>query len=139
MKVVLDTNVVDSGLLNPFCPSGEIVRMASAGALSLCFDARVLAEYSDVLFRPKSPFEPAEVAAFLEQVRARGELVASQPLARRLPHEDDEVFLEVALAGNAEHLVTGNLKHFPPSKRAGVSILSPANFLAKYRQQMNTQ
>ena len=35
MKVVLDTNVLVSGLLTPFGPSGEIVRMVAAGKLIL--------------------------------------------------------------------------------------------------------
>ncbi len=49
MIVVVDTNVLVAGLLSPFGPPGEIVRMIVAGSLSLCFDARILSEYSDVL------------------------------------------------------------------------------------------
>jgi len=45
MKIVLDTNVLVSGLLTPFGTSGEIVRMVSAGRLNLCIDARILLEY----------------------------------------------------------------------------------------------
>lgn len=44
MKVVLDTNVVVSGLLSPFGPPGEIVRMTADGFLELCYDARILSE-----------------------------------------------------------------------------------------------
>lgn len=36
MKVVLDTNIVVSGLLSPFGGSGEIVRMAASGDIELC-------------------------------------------------------------------------------------------------------
>ena len=35
MKVVLDTNVVVSGLLSPFGGPGEIVRMAASGDIEL--------------------------------------------------------------------------------------------------------
>jgi hypothetical protein len=39
-------------------------------------------------------------------------------------------FLEVAAAGSADALVTGNLKHFKPARgRHGVSILPPAELL----------
>ncbi len=38
MKIVWDTNVLVSGLLTPFGPSGEIVRMVSAGELILCIN-----------------------------------------------------------------------------------------------------
>ncbi len=53
MKIVLDTNVLVSGLLTPFGPTGEIVRMVSAGELILAIDARILSEYQEVLHRPK--------------------------------------------------------------------------------------
>ena len=46
MKIVLDTNVLVAGLLSPFGPCGEIVRMVSSGEVTLCFDALILAEYS---------------------------------------------------------------------------------------------
>ena len=48
MKVVLDTNVLVSGLLNPYGPPGRIVQLAAAGELQLCLDARILAEYREV-------------------------------------------------------------------------------------------
>ncbi len=45
MRIVLDTNVVVSGLLNAFGPSAQIVRLVAAGNLDLCYDARILTEY----------------------------------------------------------------------------------------------
>lgn len=55
MRIVLDTNVLVAGLLSPFGPCGEIVRMVSSGEPALCFDARILSEVNDVLKRPKTP------------------------------------------------------------------------------------
>jgi putative PIN family toxin of toxin-antitoxin system len=52
MNIVLDTNVLISGLLTPFGPSGEIVRMIFADELTLCIGARILSEYSEVIHRP---------------------------------------------------------------------------------------
>ena len=49
MKIVLDTNVLVSGLLTPFGTSGEIVRMVSAGKLILLYDSRILLEYQEGL------------------------------------------------------------------------------------------
>jgi predicted nucleic acid-binding protein len=45
MRIVFDTNVLVAGLLSPFGPCGEIVRMVSSGEVTLCFDALILAEY----------------------------------------------------------------------------------------------
>jgi putative PIN family toxin of toxin-antitoxin system len=135
VKVVLDTNVVVAGLLSPFGPPGEIVRMVASGALALCFDARILAEYHDVLNRPKFPFRPEQVQAFLDQIRAEGHVVAGDPLPEELPDPTDQPFLEVALAGRVECLITGNVKHFPPPKRQGMRVVSPGEFIAYYRRE----
>jgi len=134
MRIVLDTNVLVSGLLSPFGPPAEIVRMVSSGELTLCLDARLLSEYADVLRRPKFQFAEDHVAALLEQVEHDGLLVAPGPLPHPLPDPDDEPFLAVAIAGNAECLVTGNLGHFPVELRQGVRVLSPAQFRTFYRK-----
>ncbi len=137
MKVVIDTNVMVSGLLAPFGPTGEVVRMVSAGLLSLCYDARILAEYAEVLLRPRFPFTRNLVEALLAQVRAGGSIVVATPLRLRLPDLDDEMFVQVALSGGAECLITGNLKHYPRGKRQGVTVVTPAEFLHMYRKRRN--
>lgn len=129
MRIVLDTNVLVSGLLSPFGPPGEIVRMVSSGAVALYLDARIFAEYDDVLARPRFGFDSDSVAALLAYIDFRSEVIASEPLEQRLPDPDAEPFLEVAAACGADCLVTGNLAHFPPDVRAGVTVLSPAQFM----------
>ncbi len=133
MKIVLDTNVLVSGLLSPFGPPGRIVQMAAAGEVSLCFDARILGEYREVLLRPTYGFSPRQVEALLEQIRAAGVAVAAAQLPCPLPDPDDDAFLEVAISGAAEVLVTGNPRHFPARLRAGIRVVSPAEFLDIFR------
>jgi putative PIN family toxin of toxin-antitoxin system len=135
MKVVLDTNVLVSGLLSPFSPCGEIVRMVTSETLLLCLDARLLGEYSEVLRRPRFRFDSDLVSALLDHLSHAGVLVAASPLVESLPDPDDEAFLSVALAGGAECLITGNLKHFPLRFRQGVRVLSPRDFLDHYRRR----
>jgi predicted nucleic acid-binding protein len=45
MRIVLDTNVHVSGLLSPFGPPAQIVRLVASGTIVLCHDARILAEW----------------------------------------------------------------------------------------------
>ncbi|NOZ21907.1 MAG: putative toxin-antitoxin system toxin component, PIN family [Planctomycetes bacterium] len=135
MRIVLDTNVLVSGLLSPFGPPAEIMRMVSSGDLTLCLDARLLSEYADVLRRPKFQFEEGKIAALLDQIEHDGLLVAPGPLPQSLPDPDDEAFLAVAIAGDAECLVTGNLDHFPAKLRQKVRVLSPTQFLKFYRNR----
>ena len=139
MRVVIDTNVLVAGLLSPFGRPGDVIRMTAAGSLSLLYDARIMAEYTQVLKRSKFSFSPEHIEALLNQVKAIGVIVASDPLSVRLPDEEDEAFLEVALAGRAECLITGNLKHFPSAARQGMRVLTPTEFLDFYRQRAQTK
>ena len=135
MKVVVDTNVLVSGFLNPYGPPGSIVGLAASGDLTLCYDARILAEYREVLLRPKFELDAAAADDFLAQIEAEGEPVAAAPLPRHLPDRSDEPFLEVALSAGAECLVTGNGTHFPSRLCLGMKVLSPAEFLEAFRKR----
>ncbi|MCL5280321.1 MAG: putative toxin-antitoxin system toxin component, PIN family [Planctomycetes bacterium] len=138
MKIVLDTNVLVAGLLSPFGPCAQIVRMVSSGALTLCLDARILSEYDEVLGRPKFGFRTDKVAALLDHIEHSGTLVASSPLADPLPDPGDQPFLEVAVAGKAACLVTGNRVHFPVRQCQGTKVLSPSEFLTFHQKQERT-
>jgi putative PIN family toxin of toxin-antitoxin system len=135
MRVVLDTNVLVSGLLSPFGVCGEIVRMLTSGAFVLCVDARVLLEYDEVLRRPKFQIDPSRAGILMEYIENSSEVYATVPLDRPLPDEGDSPFLEVALAAGAHILISGNLRHFPARHRAGVPVLSPRHFLDEYRRR----
>jgi putative PIN family toxin of toxin-antitoxin system len=136
LKIVLDTNVLVAGLLSPFGPCGDIVRMVSSGELTLCFDARILSEYREVLMRPKFRFAEDEIDTLIDFIAMRGQTVAPSPLPKPLPDPDDEPFLEVAIAGRVACLVTGNRAHFPGRRRQGVKVLSPRAFLTRYRRHL---
>ena len=135
MKIVLDTNGLVAGLISPFGPCAAILRMISSGELTLCFDARILSEYSEVLSRSKFQFHMDRVIALLDHIEHRGHIVASSPLSNSLPDPGDQPFLEVAAAGQAICLVTGNHAHFPPKLCQGVKVLSPSVFLTSYRKR----
>lgn len=130
-----DTNVLVAGLLSPFDPHGEIVRMIAGGTLHLLLDARILTEHNDVLQRPKFRFDAELIRTFLDQVKADGHSVAARPLSNQLPDAADEPFLEVALADAAHCLITGNTRHFPTSRRQGMRVLNPREFLEYFRQK----
>jgi putative PIN family toxin of toxin-antitoxin system len=134
--VVVDTNVLVAGLLSPFGPAGEIVRMIASGSLTVVYDARMVAEYVEVLRRPKFAFGREHVEALLDQMKAMGTVAAGDPLPARLPDPNDEPFLEVALAGRAQCLITGNLKHFPPGARQGLQLFTPGEFVDFYRKRL---
>ncbi len=133
MIVVLDTNVLVSGIINPHGPPGRIVDLLRAGELRLAVDDRILSEYADVLCRPRlAPyFAGQDVAHILEYLRCNSERLIATTRIAGLPDEHDAPFLELAKAAGAI-LVTGNLKHFPIRKRSGVTVESPAEFVRRF-------
>jgi putative PIN family toxin of toxin-antitoxin system len=131
MRIVLDTNVLVSGLLNPDGAPGRVVDLILGGRHHVLYDDRIIAEYLDVLARPHLKISVALARAVVGYFRLSGERVTAIPLPEdALPDPDDLPFLEVAISGEADALVTGNAKHFPPQKLRGVNIESPATFLA---------
>ena len=129
MIIVFDTNVLISGILKPYSKASVILRLVTDGTIRLAYDLRILLEYRDVLSRSKFNFAQEDVEAFLGQIEEEGLLVSVKPLKFRLRDPDDEPFLEVALSGGVEAIVTGNKRHFPRKEYQGVKILSPAEFL----------
>jgi len=134
LRLVIDTNVLVSGLLSPYGPPGRIVALLCNGTLELCTDARVVSEYDAVLRRPRFGNDPETVDALLEMVRRHGLPVASVPLPLPLPDRDDEQFVEVGLAGGARCLVTGNRAHYPDDRCLGLPVLSPAELVEVVRR-----
>lgn len=134
MRLVVDTNVLVAGLLSPFGPPGRIVSLLGDGRLEPCTDARAFAEYESVLRRPQFRNEPEAVDELLGAMRRHGLSVASVPLPHPLPHQDDDLFVEVGLAGGARCLVTGNRAHFPEDRCLGLPVLSPAELVEVVRR-----
>ncbi|MEW6183315.1 MAG: putative toxin-antitoxin system toxin component, PIN family [Bacillota bacterium] len=128
MKVVLDTNVLVSGLLKGYSNAGMILRLVAGGLVQVVYDMRIVTEYREVLLRPKFGFEKTLIESLLAQIREDGILVVPEPLPESLPDPDDEPFLEASWAIDAI-LNTGNKKHFPLAASGRVRIMSPAEFI----------
>jgi len=132
VRIVLDTNVLVSGVLSPHGPPGRCLDLILEGDLILLFDDRILAEYRDVLLRPRFDLIAKDVMVLIDYLTAGGQPISASPLDRSLPDPDDLPFLEVAVAGSADALVTGNARHFPKEATSpGVEILAPARLLER--------
>jgi putative PIN family toxin of toxin-antitoxin system len=136
MIIVLDTNVLISGILKPYSKAATILRLVTDGTIQLAYDLRLLSEYRDVLNRSKFNFDKENVEVFLGQIEEEGLLVSVKPLKFHLSDPDDEAFLEVALSGGAKAIVTGNKRHFPKKEYEEVRILSPAEFLEAMKKKI---
>lgn len=127
MKVVLDTNVLVSALINPKGMPTKILNLILNERLTVLYDNRIMSEYIEVLSRKKFNFSHEMVEPLIDFIKYEGEFIASEPLKTYFVDEDDKMFLEVAVSGNAEYLITGNTKHFPAEN----NIVTPKIFIEK--------
>ena len=127
MRLVLDTNVLVSGLLRAQGPPGRIVDSLLRESFQALYDDRMLAEYEAVLARPKFAFDPRGVGVFLAFLCETGERIVAPPLDLHCSDPNDQPFLEVAVEALADALVTGNRRRFP--QRRPIRIVAPAELL----------
>lgn len=132
MRIVLDTNVLVSGLLGLYSYPARIIDMITLGRLQCVYDDRIMTEYREVLSRPKfqAVISTRERRDILDYVARTGIHVVAGPLGNDIPaapDPDDVPFVEVAVAGRAEIIITGNVQHFSffENQQWGIKILSP--------------
>jgi putative PIN family toxin of toxin-antitoxin system len=130
MLVVLDTNVVVSGLLNETGKPAKVLDLALEARFQLAYDDRILGEYEDVLARPELHIHPARAQAIISYLELAGKFVNASPLpAEGFSDPGDLPFAEVFISSNADALVTGNLRHFVPLVEKGLAVYNPSSFL----------
>ena len=112
-KVVLDTNVVVSAHLNPDGLERLVLNLALAGRLRLCISSEILAEYDEVLRRPKFAIDPAKVTDSIRLLSSRAAMLEASANVAVTSDPEDNKFLECAEEAGADYLITGNLRHFP--------------------------
>jgi putative PIN family toxin of toxin-antitoxin system len=113
MNVVIDTNVLISGLLNPRGLPGQILNLVLSEKITMLFDNRILEEYYNVLNRDKFKLSKQLIDPLMDFIKNAGVYIVPEPIKIKFEDEEDKKFLEVALSGVAKYLITGNKKHFP--------------------------
>lgn len=130
MKVILDTNVLVSGLMFPESIPGAAVAAWREARFELVMPMAQLGEIGRVLAYPKIRrilrWDDEAIGRFLKQLYLRAEVVepAAQDVQVRDP--DDLHLLQALAAGAAELLVTGDAD--PLALRARYAIETPAQF-----------
>jgi putative PIN family toxin of toxin-antitoxin system len=113
IRVVLDTNIIVSALLQPLGPSAQILVMALDGSVQLCVSGAVYAEYEEVISRPRFNRSTEVISSTLGFIREKGLWVRPTGNVKACVDPDDDIFLDCAQAALAAYIVTGNLKDFP--------------------------
>ncbi len=129
MRVVLDTNILVSACWKPDGLEAQMVNLAIAGKITACVSAEILAEYRDVLSRPKLSGISGRAVELLAALERAAFTLETTSRVQASIDEDDNRFLECAEAAGAEFLITGNLRHYPENW-AGTRIINARTFVS---------
>jgi uncharacterized protein len=133
MRAVLDTNVLLAGLLWRG-PPYAVLEQVRNGSVTFISSPALLAELAEVLARPtfdailSRSSTPRE--RLLAQVRMLAEVIDPPPLATPVCRDpDDDAVLALALAAQADVIVSGDDDLLSLSRFAGIPIVNPAQAL----------
>lgn len=129
--IVIDTNVLVSGLINPHGNPATIIRMVITKKVRIILDSRVFHEYESVLKRPRFGFCPDDIQALLLFFKHEGMWIVPPPVLNNLPDPSDRPFFELAYHSKVP-LITGNVRHFPE----GIIVVTPAKYIEKLKKEI---
>lgn len=135
MRAVVDMSVLVSALIRQQGTTGEVLRALRDGRFIAVYSTDMLVELIDVLgrtpFRTKYHIEPDDITALINLIRLRGELSMPQRRITACRDPQDDKFLEAALAGKADCIVTGDADLLILTPFEGPLVLRPAEFLVR--------
>ncbi len=134
-RVVVDTNVLVSALIGKGNPR-RVLEAIFSGKVSFALSSSILAEYEAVVQRPKFSRYPEFVlyaSPTLRSLQSIARFTEPDIIIRVCPDPDDDKFLVLAVAVQAQYLVTGNKRHFPLRNYKSTRIVSPGEFVALFK------
>jgi len=130
MRAVLDTNVFVSMLLG-----GRLSVVHDAwrnGRFVLVVTDAIVSEYVDVLSRPRFKFARDAVSIVMARVQRHAEFVSPVERLRIVTADPaDDKFVEAALAGNAQYIVSGDNHLLQLGAHQGIEIVTAREFLER--------
>ena len=125
-NIVLDTNVLVSGLLSPHGALARILDLVISGNVIIVLDGRIFSEYADVMRREKFSFPEDAVNEIITFIEREGIFISPLPLNCSVPVPGDLPFIEVSRHADVP-VVTGNLRHF---RGSGAQVMTPVQFFS---------
>jgi putative PIN family toxin of toxin-antitoxin system len=135
-KIVIDTNVLVSGLIQQGYPYLIVNNLFIEQKISLCVSYELLAEYYEVLKRKKFSRYPdflSKAESLLAQIETKSITYTPKFKLDIISDKDDNKLLELASESNANFLITGNTNDFTMKKYRRTSIVSPKDYWDSYK------
>ena len=137
-RVVLDTNVIFSGLYSDEGASYQVIMELGRGNVRPCVSVPLFLEYEQTLI-DRLP----ELAQTKEEIYDILDYVCSVAIRQSifylwrpfLRDPKDDMILELAVAADARCIVTFNKRHFRGVDRFGIEPKNPSEFLEDLRRR----
>jgi uncharacterized protein len=139
VRVVLDTNILVSGLMSLTSPPARILDAVRSGEIVAVMSGATLAELEQVLQRPsvRRYFTHSTITpdAVLADLRLHADLMRPIPTATPIRDENDRPFLELmATIPSPQYFVTGD-KDFDATHYSDVPVISATEFARLLRHR----
>ncbi len=133
VRIVLDVNVVISGLLRPQGKPGHLLRLWQAGRFELLYSPALLDELIAVVIRPrlqKIGLRSEDARVVMDYVTEFGVLILPLERVNACRDPKDNHILDIALTGRADAVVSGDADLLVLHPFQKIPVLTPADFLA---------
>ncbi len=134
MRIVLDTNIFISAVLGGRL--GVIVDEWKAGKFTLIITDAIAREYLDVINRPKFKIPENEIITTTDYLLQTAEFVTTQEeISVIVADPTDNKFLEAAVAGKANLIVSGDRHLLELKSFREVPIITAREFITQLKSQ----
>ena len=138
-RVVIDTSVAVSAVLLPRSIPRRAFDLAARNC-RLLISSAILIELEGVLRRPKFDryIDEADRLEFLAATVSRAEIIEIHERVIECRDPNDDKFIEVAVNGQATHLISGDADLLVLHPFRGIAIVSPQSFLDEAQRPPHT-
>lgn len=134
MKIVLDTNVLMSGIFFDG-PPHEILKLWWDGQIELLISDAIFEEYQRVGLVLTKKYQGIDISSFLNLIQRRAILIDTLVEIHNIcADSDDDKFLECAVNAKCNMIVSGDKHLLAVSGFQGVQVLSPKEFATLFRE-----
>jgi putative PIN family toxin of toxin-antitoxin system len=132
MRIVLDTNVFVSGIFFSGPPS-QILKAWQKQRLQIALSEEILFEYQRVSNELSLKYPQIDITPIIELITIHGLLIDTKGVDISICQDpDDDKFIECAVAGKCDIIVSGDRHLLRLVRHEGVRILKPREFVEKY-------
>lgn len=135
-KIVIDTNVVVSALIQKNYPFLIIDELLFENKIQLCISEELIKEYFEVLSRPKFfryPDFVSKAESILSEIGIRSKMYKPTTKLDIISDKDDNMILELAEKSNADFIITGNTNDFTMTKYKRTRIVTPKEYWENFK------